>query len=211
MKKALLFDLDNTIYPVSAIADQLFTSLFNLLDENSAMINLSNTNTVELIKEEMTRRPFQHIADKFELDTNIRNQMLRALRQLTFDLPMEPFADYHELKPIPLDKFLVTTGFPKLQYSKIKQLGIAEDFKEIIIVDPDQSNRTKKDVFEWIMAKYNFQPEDLLVIGDDPESEIKAGLTLGIDTFLFDPAGKHLKAAATYRSDELITVLAILK
>ena len=49
MKKALLFDLDNTIYPVSAIADQLFTSLFNLLDQNSALINLSDTNTVELI------------------------------------------------------------------------------------------------------------------------------------------------------------------
>ena len=210
MKKALLFDLDNTIYPVSSIADQLFTSLFNLLDQNSALINLSDTNTVELIKEEMTRRPFQHIADKYELDTNIRNQMLESLRQLTFDLPMEPFADYHQLKSIPLDKFLVTTGFPKLQFSKIKQLGIAENFKEIIVVDPDQSDRTKKDVFESIMFKYHYLPEDLLVIGDDPESEIKAGLALGIDTFLFDPAGKHLGAASTHRSAELKDVKAIL-
>ena len=210
MKKALLFDLDNTIYPVSAIADQLFTSLFNLLDQNSALINLSDTNTVELIKEEMTRRPFQHIADKYELDTSVRNQMLESLRQLTFDLPMEPFADYHQLKSIPLDKFLVTTGFPKLQFSKIKQLGIAENFKEIIVVDPDESDRTKKDVFEGILAKYRYQPENLLVIGDDPESEIKAGLALGIDTFLFDPAGKHLGAASTHRSAELKDVKAIL-
>ena len=211
MKKALLFDLDNTIYPVSAIADQLFTSLFNLLDQNSALINLSDTNTVEMIKEEMTRRPFQHIADKYELDTIIRNQMLEALRQLTYDLPMAPFADYHQLKRIPLEKFLVTTGFPKLQFSKIRQLGIAEDFKDIIVVDPDQSDRTKKDVFEGILAKYHFLPEDLLVIGDDPESEIKAGLALGIDTFLFDPADKHINSASTHRSKSLVDVLSLIE
>ena len=210
MKKALLFDLDNTIYPVSAIADQLFTSLFNLLDQNSALINQSDTNTVELIKEEMTRRPFQHIADKYELDTNIRHQMLQALRQLTYDLPMEPFRDYHQLKNIPLEKFLVTTGFPKLQFSKIKQLGIADDFKEIIVVDPDQSDRTKKDIFEGIIAKYNYQPDDLLVIGDDPESEIKAGLALGIETFLFDPENKHSSNNSTFYSKYLTDALTII-
>ncbi len=210
MKKALLFDLDNTIYPVSAIAEQLFTALFNLLDEKATLINIGDTNTVELIKEEMTRRPFQHIADKFELDTNIRNQMLEALRQLTYDQPMQPFADYHHFKNIPLDKFLVTTGFPKLQRSKIKQLGIEKDFQEIIIVDPDQSDRTKKDVFEGIMATYNYQPADLLVIGDDPESEIKAGLALGIDTFLFDPADQYEDNQSTFRSCSLQSAISIL-
>jgi putative hydrolase of the HAD superfamily len=34
MKRVLILDLDNTIYPVSSIADHLFGKLFKLIDEN---------------------------------------------------------------------------------------------------------------------------------------------------------------------------------
>jgi putative hydrolase of the HAD superfamily len=46
-----------------------------------------------------------------------------------------------------------------------------------------------------------------LVIGDDPESEIKAAKALGIDTFLFDPDNKYPDAAVTYRSDKLVDIV----
>ncbi len=203
MKKALIFDLDNTIYPVSAIADNLFEKLFAVLDEYSGTINLGDDDRVAKIKEEMTRRPFQYIADKYELDKELNDKMVDALRTMTYDLPMEPFEDYHHLRKIPLVKFLVTTGFMKLQMSKVKQLGIEQDFKEIYIVDPDVSDKTKKDVFADIMQKYGYQTTDLLVIGDDPDSEIKAAMALGIDTFLFDPKGIYSEVAATHKSDSL--------
>jgi putative hydrolase of the HAD superfamily len=210
MKTALIFDLDNTIYPVNSIADKLFGELFEVLDQHAAIINTNYQDTIALIKEEMTRRPFQYIADKYELNTEIREAMEETLRTMSYDLPMRPFEDYHQLKPIPLDKYLVTTGYPKLQYSKVRQLGLENDFKEIIIVDPDKSSETKKDVFAAIMEKYGYQPEELLVIGDDPASEIKAALALGIDTFLFDPKGIYSEEPTTHRSDKLTGVLAII-
>jgi len=211
MKKALILDLDNTIYPVSAIADNLFAKLFAALDEYSGSINLGDNDRVAKIKEEMTRRPFQYIADKYELDKALNDKMVDTLRTMTYDLPMQPFEDYQYLRGIPLDKFLVTTGFVKLQMSKVKQLGIEQDFKGIIIVDPDASSKTKKDVFAEIMEKYGYQPADLLVIGDDPDSEIKAAIELGIDTFLFDPNGIYPAAASKHRSDDLKHVLNILQ
>ena len=210
MKTALIFDLDNTIYPVSAIADALFSELFAVLDRRADIINMNHLDIVRQIKEEMTRRPFQYIADKYELNTDIRQAMEETLRNMSYDLPMRPFEDYHSLKNIPLDKYLVTTGYPKLQYSKIKQLGIENDFKEIIIVDPDKSSQTKKDVFAAIMDKYGYQPEELLIIGDDPASEIKAALALGIDTFLFDPNNIYTNEPSTHRSDKLTSVLKVL-
>jgi putative hydrolase of the HAD superfamily len=136
--------------------------------------------------------------------------MLHELRNMTYDLPMQPFEDYHHLKDIPLDKFLVTTGFPKLQHSKIHQLGIKNDFKEIIVVDPDLSKQTKREVMADIMVRYNYHPSDLLVIGDDPDSEIKAALSLGIDTFLFDPNDIYPDVQATHKSRTLRDVLAVL-
>lgn len=210
MKTALIFDLDNTIYPVSAIADNLFGKLFGLLDDNAGIINAGDNERVNKIKDEMARRPFQYIVDKYKLDETVRDKMLDALRSMTYDLPMQPFDDYHHLRQIPLEKFLVTTGFPKLQGSKVKQLGIERDFREIFIVDPDFSDQTKKNVFEGIMQKYDYRPAELLIIGDDPESEIKAALALGIDTFLFDPSGIYEEAKTTHRANSLKEVLSIL-
>lgn len=210
MKKALIFDLDNTIYPVSSIADNLFVTLFKVLDNNEAIINHEDIDTISKIKTEMTRKPFQAIADKYGLNNDIRQQMIQALSNMSYDLPMQPFEDYKYLRDIPLNKFLVTSGFAKLQYSKIKQLDIEHDFKEIFVVDLETSNQTKKETFKKIMKKYGYQPEELLIIGDDPESEIKAALELGIDTFLFDPSNLHPLADTTHRSESLKQVLEVL-
>jgi len=203
MKKALILDLDNTIYPVNSISENLFADLFAILDQYAEIINAADGDTISRIKDEMTRRPFQHIADEFSLHKEVRNKMEDQLRNMTYDLPMQPFDGYRYLRAIELDKFLVTTGYSKLQWSKVKMLGIEDDFKHIHIVDPDVNSKTKKDVFAEIMQTHNYTPGDLLVIGDDPESEIKAAKALGIDTFLYDPASKHTHVQVSYRSDNL--------
>jgi putative hydrolase of the HAD superfamily len=210
MKRALILDLDNTIYPVSSIADNLFAALFKTLDQYSDRINTIDRDQVSKIKDEMTRRPFQHIADEFKLDEDLRNRMTDTLKGMTYNLPMQAFEDYEHVRTIKLDKFLVTTGFVNLQMSKIKMLGIEQDFKSIHIVDPENSNQTKKDVFAIIMEKHGYSPEELLVIGDDPGSEIKAAKALGIDTFLFDPNNKYPDAQVTFRSASLKDALSIL-
>lgn len=206
MKRALLLDLDNTIYPVSAIADDLFGQFFNLL-KNDPNIDAS---VIEPAKSEMTRRPFQQVADEFNFSAQLKSKGIELLKNITYDKPMQPFADYHHIQKIDLPKFLVTTGFTKLQYSKVKQLGIEQDFKEIHIVDPEISPKTKQDIFKELMDKYGYQPADVLVIGDDPNSEIKAALALGIDTFLYDPGNMQPNAKSTYRGDNLADVLAII-
>ncbi len=210
MKKALILDLDNTIYPVSSISGDLFADLFAILDRHAEIINADDADKVDKIKDEMTRRPFQHIADEFNLHAEVRNKMEEQLRNMTYNLPMQPFDDYHHVRTIQLDKFLVTTGYSKLQWSKVKMLGIERDFKHIHIVDPDVNQQTKKDVFSEIMQTHNYAPGDLLVIGDDPESEIKAAKTLGIDTFLYDPENKHPHVQVTYRSNNLQDVLNLI-
>jgi len=210
MKKALILDLDNTIYPVSSISENLFADLFAILDQHAEVINAADPDTIYRIKDEMTRRPFQHIADEFNLHHGVRNQIEERLRNMTYDQPMKPFDDYHHVRTIQLDKFLVTTGYSKLQWSKVKMLGIEDDFKHIHIVDPDVNSKTKKDVFVEIMETQNYTPVDLLVIGDDPESEIKAAKALGIDTFLYDPANRYPDVEVTYRSGNLRDVLILI-
>ncbi|WP_428329312.1 HAD family hydrolase [Mucilaginibacter sp.] len=199
MKRALILDLDNTIYPVSSIADNLFDQLFNLLDQSAEITELNIT----AVKDELTRRPYHLVADKFNFSKELKDQGISFLKNITYDLPMQPFEDYQHIQLAQTDKFLVTTGFSKLQWSKVKMLNIEADFKEIHIVDPEISAQTKKDVFAAIMERYNYSVEEVLVIGDDPESEIKAAAELGIETFLFDPHNKHADAVFSFRSGAL--------
>jgi putative hydrolase of the HAD superfamily len=204
MKQAIILDLDNTIYPVSSIADHLFEKLFTLLDENSEKINHGD---LAAAKDDLTRRHFHLVADKFNFSPELKAQGINLLSNMEYDLPMQPFEDYHHIQSSNIKKFLVTTGFTKLQWSKVKMLGIEDDFVEIHIVDPEKSNQTKKDVFADILKRYNYTAEDLLVIGDDPESEIKAATELGINTFLFDPGNKHADALVTYKAVNLSDAL----
>ncbi|MDB5124806.1 MAG: dUMP phosphatase [Mucilaginibacter sp.] len=200
MKRALILDLDNTIYPVSQIADNLFKKLFDLIDREETSVNYAD---LEKAKDELTRRNFQLVADKYHFSPHLKTKGIQLLKDMTYDLPMQPFEQYQHIKSSRHDKFLVTTGFSKLQWSKIKMLGIEADFLEIHIVDPETSQQTKKDVFASIMQRHNYNTNEILVIGDDPESEIKAANELGIETFLFDPAGKHPENAATYKDTDL--------
>jgi putative hydrolase of the HAD superfamily len=58
-------------------------------------------------------------------------------------------------------------------------------------VDPSTSDKTKKEVFADIMKRYGYTPSELLVVGDDPHSEIKAAQELGIDPVLYDKFQLH--------------------
>ncbi len=147
------------------------------------------------------------VADDFKFSPELKQKGIDLLKEMEYSLPMQPFEEYHKLTVIPLPKFLVTTGFTKLQWSKVRMLNIEADFVEIHIVDPEKSKLTKKDVFADIMTRHNYTADDVLVIGDDPESEIKAAIALGIDTFLYDPEGKHPGAPVTYRAGYLREVL----
>ncbi|MDB5016055.1 MAG: dUMP phosphatase [Mucilaginibacter sp.] len=207
MKRALILDLDNTIYPVSSIAEHLFERLFALLDEYAEEINYE---TLINAKDELTRRPYHWVADKYNFGEELKNKGIGLLNEITYNLPMHPFDEYQYVKSIPLTKFLVTTGFSKLQWSKVKMLDIENDFEEIHIVDPEISKQTKKDVFADIVKRYGYDASEVLVIGDDPESEIQAAKELGIDTFLFDPENKHPHAFSTYKASQLKDVMNFL-
>jgi putative hydrolase of the HAD superfamily len=191
MIRALIIDLDNTIYPVSSIADVLFDRLFEHLENSGEDIHPQ-------ARHEITRRPFQWVAEKFGFSDKLTRNSLHLLRNLTYDKPMTPFEDYRHIRNIKIDKFLVTTGFSKLQRSKVKMLGIEGDFKAIHIVDPDISPRTKKHIFEELLQQYHYSNEDVLVIGDDPDSEIAAARALKIRTVLYDPAKKYPDGIADY-------------
>lgn len=177
----LIVDLDNTIYSTYSIGEKLFKPIFDLIEKDKGF----NSN-IENIKKDIMRKPFQKVALEYNFSENLTKEGIEVLSSLDADLKMSVFEDYKYIKDLTCKKFLVTMGFLKMQEGKIKSLGISKDFDEIYIIDPQVSNKTKKDVFLYIIEKYKLHRGDLVIVGDDPNSEIKAGIDLGIQTFLYD-------------------------
>jgi putative hydrolase of the HAD superfamily len=195
MIRAFILDLDNTVYPTDSIADKLFEPFYKFLAQHADEIGEDN---IPEIKKLMIKKAWQKIADQFELNDELVEEGSDVLRGLKCDFPMYTFDDYEHVKPFEVDKFLVTMGFTGMQESKIKMLNIESQFKETIVNDPEKTEGTKKEIFDDLIKKYGYQPEEVLVIGDDPESEIKSGLDLGIPTVLYDVNEEYTDAKATH-------------
>lgn len=193
-KKAFIYDLDNTIYGVPTIGDALFATLFDLIQRSGDF-----QGNFDKVRQDIMRQPFQVVAANYSFSEELTRQGVELLRQLEYKGEIHPFADYTEIRAISGDRFLVTTGFLRLQESKIRGMGIENDFREIHIIDPDTTSKTKKDVFSDILNRHAWQPAEVLVIGDDPGSEIKAARDLGLDTVLYDKYQRHPNAIATFR------------
>jgi putative hydrolase of the HAD superfamily len=180
-KKAIILDLDNTIYSVHSLGHELFASLFNLILEDG-----NHQEEMDRIKEALLHRPFQVVAKEFGFSEELTKNGIAHLKDLTYRGRIRPFDDYEFVRNLSVDKFLVTTGFLKLQQSKVEGMRLHQDFDEIHIVDPSTSDLTKRDVFAHILQQHGYTKEEVVVVGDDLTSEIKAAQELGIDAVLYD-------------------------
>ncbi|PWS32160.1 hypothetical protein DF947_10335 [Pedobacter paludis] len=198
MKHTFFIDLDNTIYFTKPNEAQLMNGIYSLLDKLDLGIAEEEK---ELAKKEMLRTPFQKVAKKYRFKPEATEQAIAYLSNRSVTAPLIPSEDYHYIKNLKGRKFIVTAGFPKQQNSKVAMLGIAEDFEEVFVVDAGSSN--KKEAFLYLIEKYKLSKEEILIIGDDADSEIKFGLELGIETFLLDPENLHPNAESTYKGIDL--------
>lgn len=186
MIKAIFFDLDNTIYDVNSIAKELLTPLFDLI-KSSGEFSIP----FEDVKNLILQKPLQTVAEKSGFSKRLLEQCIAHLKGSEFHGKISPFEGFMETALLPVDKFLVTSGFTKMQLSKVRGMKLNDFFNEIHVVDFFEKERTKKDVFIQIMSKHHYLPSEILVLGDDLHSEIKAAKELGMDYLLFDTNGRY--------------------
>ncbi|AWH85336.1 HAD family hydrolase [Flavobacterium album] len=189
--KAIIYDLDNTIYPVSAIGDKLFAPVFDLIVESG-----EHDDDFDAIRKAIMKTPFRLVAKKYNFSDTLTEKGIAVQEDIVYHDSIDTFEDYPEIKSIPARRYLVTTGFSKMQHSKIKQMDIAGDFEEIHVVNPTKTS--KKEVFADILSRHSYRPAEVLVVGDDPESEIAAAKALGIPTVLYNKQESRSKEEADH-------------
>ena len=204
MKNVFFIDLDNTIYFTKPNEKQLMSGLYSLLETEELGITPEQ---YLLAKADILRIAFQKVASKYGLKQSAIDHAIAYLKNGEVTEPLSPGEDYHYIKKLKGRKFIVTAGFLKKQTTKVKMLGIADDFEAVYVVDASTSNESKRDAFKALITKHGLNPDDILVIGDDAESEIKFGLELGLSTFLLDPENRYPHAETTFRAKDLKQLL----
>ena len=121
------------------------------------------------------------------------------LCRLEVTTPMRGYGDLDALRELPVMRFLVTSGFGLLQESKIQALEIARFFTEIHTDAIDQPGyRGKQAIFEEILSGHGLEPDQVLIVGDNHDSEIAIGVRLGIRTVQTLRPGVPRSANATH-------------
>ena len=181
MIKALILDLDNCLAAANEVGEDVFKPAFEAM-RNANHGTLTDEQLAEAF-EEIWRRPLDFVALKFGFSQEMLAAGWNAFSQTVIETPMKGYGDLAVLQELPFQLYLVTSGFRGLQESKVKALQIADLFRGIEIDAIDEDDRKgKQGVFASILERKELKPEEVIVVGDNPDSEIEAGNRLGIRT-----------------------------
>jgi FMN phosphatase YigB (HAD superfamily) len=209
MIKALIFDLDNCLAAANEVGEEPFEPAFEAMRNGN-----HGTPTSEQLAQafdECWRHPLDFVAKKFGFSEEMLTAGWKVFSQTLITTPMTGYGDLAILRELPFDLYLVTSGFRGLQESKVKALQIADLFKGIEIDAIDEDDRKgKQAILASILKAGNLTSAEVLVVGDNPDSEIEAGNRLGIKTVQILRPGVPRADNATYyvqSFDELKTLL----
>jgi len=181
MIHAAIFDLDNCLAAAHEAGEALFAPAFAAI--RAANRGRLSEEQLSRAFADMWRDALDRVAQRHHFSEEMLQAGWRAFRSIEVRQPLSGYPDLWHIERLPLERFLVTTGFRRLQASKIAALGIERLFAEIQIDAIDESpRRAKKDRFADIARRHGWQPREVLVVGDSAESEIAAGNALGMPT-----------------------------
>lgn len=175
-----IFDLDNCLLDARAMGT-LFESAFVAIRQAN-----QGTLSAEVLEEaigECWYTAFDLVAERFGFSAAMRDAGWQEFCRMEMRPPLSGYADIGQLPGLPVRKYLVTSGFRRLQQSKIDALGIAPWFERVVIDAIDEPGpHGKGRIFADILAQEGCAPRQVLVVGDNPLSELGAGRALGMVT-----------------------------
>ena len=142
MIRAVIFDLDNCLAAANGVErERLFEPAFEAM-RNANHGRLSEAALEEALGE-CWRRPLDDVARKYGFSREMLAAGWRILAETIVETPMKGSEDTAFLRELPAQLYLVTSGFRRLQESKIRALGFSLVFAGIHVDAIDEANKRK--------------------------------------------------------------------
>ena len=214
MIRLLLVDLDNTLFRTRSMPREVVRPAVDAVRAANVGPAALPAEAIDRFLHDCWQRPFDVAAREHGVPEALREAFGAALVGLRVGVPLTPYPDVAALAAIPATRVLVTTGYRRFQESKVEALGVAWLFDRVVVDAVGEPGREgKAGAFRRLLGEYGLAPGEALVVGDSAESEIAAGLAVGIPTVQVLRPGVARTDAARFHVrglDELRDVVAAL-
>ncbi len=211
MIRALICDLDNTLFPTRAIPRSVLQPALDAVRAvNRAGSHVPESRLEEAL-EDCWDLSFDEVAQRYALPAPLCQAWAKSAERLEANGPLELYPDAAVLWTLPLRRFLVTTGYRRFQESKIAALDIAHRFEGICIDALGDGRVGKEALFRQLMVEHRLASHEVAVLGDNAESELAAGHRLGLWTVQIVRERAVSSPSAHFRIDSLTELPAVLE
>ena len=177
--RAIIFDLDNCLAAANEVGEQLLEPVFSAV--RAANDGALSPSDLDAAFADCWVHAFDYVAEHYDFTSQMRAAGWQAFREIEVRTPMHGYGDLALLPSLGEQRFLVTSGFRRLQESKVRALGIESCFDAIVIDAIDEPGRRGKErIFVELMRQFCLEPAGVLVVGDNAESELAAATRLGL-------------------------------
>ena len=179
MLSSIIFDLDNCLAAADEAGEALFAPAFDAI--RAASKGHLSEPELSAAFTDCWRMALDVVAREHDFSDEMLRAGWKTFRGIEVKQPLRGYPDLPEIAKLPLARFLVTSGFRRLQESKIAALGIRPLFAEIHVDAIDEEPRSsKRAIFADIAARHSWGASEVLVVGDNADSEIAAANALGM-------------------------------
>jgi putative hydrolase of the HAD superfamily len=208
--RTAVFDLDHTLFDPGTLPGTLFRELE--VRVRAAAAGLVPAAVLEAALEDAWRLPFDRVVAHHRLPEAVTVAWRDAVSAVEVTEPLAPYPDVHSgLEQLTLRRFLLTTGFRRLQESKLRQLGIASLFVAVYVDALDLPRPLgKRALLERLMVEQGLTPPEVVVVGDRADDELSAARALGIAAVQVLRPGVVASAEVVWRIEDLQALPAIL-
>ena len=219
----LFFDLDHTLWDFDKNAETTLTGIFEYFDLNTR-VNAAFDDFYQKYlfhNQELWERYHKGLisADDLKwkrmwrtmLDFKVADEPLakelsaRFLEVLPTQKKVFPYTfeilDYLKNKNYQLH--LITNGFEKTQWSKLKNSGLDKYFTHVITSEGSNSLKPKKEIFEFAINKAGANIKQSIMIGDNLDADIQGAMNAGMDSIFVN----HINAATDINPTYTVTHL----
>ena len=216
MIKAVLFDLDDTLYCEYDYVDQAFRSVAEkicselekktqLKEAGACSVSNIHRRMWELLEENGRGRIFDDICAEYGVKIPI-SELVSVYRSTKPILRLYPDAEqiliYLQDKKIMTG--LITDGCSQVQHAKINAIAMLRSMDVILATDDLGKDETGKPyckpnpyVYQYCLEKLGCEPSEAVYVGDNPAKDFHGARSLGMKTVrIVRMEGDHMKDIA---------------
>jgi putative hydrolase of the HAD superfamily len=226
--KHLFFDLDNTLWDFKANANEAFYVVFNRLGIMDRIPDMPRFLEVyekynehlwteyrrgkikkDHLRHERITLSFQEMGiEDPELCRQVVELYIREAPQRT-----NLFDGVHETLGYLCQKYklyIVTNGFAEIQIQKINNCGLNKYFNKLFIAEVIGYQKPDRRLFEYAVKSIHAHKSDCVMIGDDPEADIRGAWNAGIDQIFYNNSGKSCMVEPTCTINSIVLLRDLL-